>query len=314
MTEHAKPLIKVVFASGTDDLNARLIERMREIYPELPLSVVSEFPPDARDIRWVRYQIDRPLRHNLARCRAAFRGAKIRLGAIMLTPNVPLWRLRALAFLLAPFQVMAFNENLNHFMLRPRSLPAILRHAMWRARNFLRWHAGGKPATMPSRPESHAALNTAPLEIQATSFRGRSGKPRVLIASPYVPFPLSHGGAVRMYNLMRRAAESFDQILVAFTESPGPPPPELLEICAQIILVPRTGSHLQPDRSLPDTVAEFASAQFDAALRGVVRDLQPGIAQLEFTQMAQYAEACSPARTILVEHDITFDLYTQLLA
>ena len=30
--------------------------------------------------------------------------------------------------------------------------------------------------------------------------------------------------------------------------------------------------------------------------------------------MAQYAEDCAPARTIMVEHDVTFDLYTQLLA
>jgi glycosyltransferase involved in cell wall biosynthesis len=36
--------------------------------------------------------------------------------------------------------------------------------------------------------------------------------------------------------------------------------------------------------------------------------------QLELTQMAQYADACSPASTILVEHDITFDLQQQLLA
>ena len=31
-----------------------------------------------------------------------------------------------------------------------------------------------------------------------------------LIASPYLPFPLSHGAAVRIYNLMRRAAADFD--------------------------------------------------------------------------------------------------------
>ena len=30
--------------------------------------------------------------------------------------------------------------------------------------------------------------------------------------------------------------------------------------------------------------------------------------------MAQYAPDCSPARTILVEHDITYDLYAQMLA
>ena len=309
---HLKPKLKVVFASGTDDLNARLIERMRNIYPDLPLCVVSEFPPADRDLRWVRYQVDRPLRHNLARCRAAFRGSSIRLAAVMLTPNVPLRRLRLLALLLAPLNVLAFNEDLNHFMLRPRSIPSILRHCLWRARNFLRWHLGAR-RDMATRIDPPPP---PPPEPSVTVFNGRTSisQPRVLIASPYLPFPLSHGGAVRMYNLMRRAAEWFDQVLIAFTETADPPPAELLEICAQVVLVRRTGSHLQRAGSRPDAVEEFDSPDFHAALRQAVRDWRPQIAQLEFTQMAQYAKDCAPARTILVEHDITFDLFTQLFA
>ena len=41
---------------------------------------------------------------------------------------------------------------------------------------------------------------------------------------------------------------------------------------------------------------------------------KPRIAQLEFTQIAQYAPDCAPARTILVEHDVTYDLFAQMLA
>jgi glycosyltransferase involved in cell wall biosynthesis len=307
-----KPKLKVVFASGTDDLNARLIEHMRNIYPDLPLCVVSEFPPADRDVRWVRYQVDRPLRHNLARCRAAFRGGSIRLAAVMLTPNVPLRRLRLLAMILAPLNVLAFNEDLNHFMLRPRSIPAIFRHALWRARNFFAWHLGARHDAAPPIADPPRT----PPEPSVTVCNGRAcvARPRVLIASPYVPFPLSHGGAVRMYNLMRRVAESFDQVLIAFTETADPPPAELLEICAQVVLVGRTGSHLQGAGKLPDAVEEFDSPAFRTAVRQAVSDWQPAIAQLEFTQMAQYARDCAPARTILVEHDITFDLYTQLLA
>ena len=40
-----KPKIKVAFASGPDDLNRELVERMTALFPELPLYVVSEFPP-----------------------------------------------------------------------------------------------------------------------------------------------------------------------------------------------------------------------------------------------------------------------------
>ncbi len=57
----------------------------------------------------------------------------------MLVPNVPFRRMRLLALVLSPRAFVAFNENLNHFMLRPASLPAIARHIAWRAANVLRW-------------------------------------------------------------------------------------------------------------------------------------------------------------------------------
>lgn len=147
-------------------------------------------------------------------------------------------------------------------------------------------------------------------------FPGRVGlgKPVILVASPYVPFPLSHGAAVRIYNLMRRAAADFDQVLVAFTEESLPVPRELREICAEIVTVRRAGSHALASRGQPDTVEEFDTPAFHAALRQTIAKWRPGIVQLEFTQMAQYAREAAPARTILVEHDITYDLYAQMLA
>ncbi|HYO82357.1 MAG TPA: glycosyltransferase family 2 protein, partial [Bryobacteraceae bacterium] len=141
--------------------------------------------------------------------------------------------------------------------------------------------------------------------------RGASGT--VVVASCYLPFPLSHGGAVRMYNLMRHASAEWSQVLVSFVDELATPPEELLEVCSEIVLVRRIGSHVRPDRGRPDVVEEFDSAAFRGALRQSVRKWSPQIVQLEFTQMAQYADACAPARSVLVEHDITLDLYRQLL-
>jgi glycosyltransferase involved in cell wall biosynthesis len=59
-------------------------------------------------------------------------------------------------------------------------------------------------------------------------------------------------------------------------------------------------------------VEELDSAAFRAALKETVRKWQPAVAQLEFTPMAQYAADCRPAKTVLVEHDITFELHEQL--
>jgi GT2 family glycosyltransferase len=157
-------------------------------------------------------------------------------------------------------------------------------------------------------------LRVANGEVAVFPGKASSGKPKVLIASPYLPFPLSHGAAVRMYNLMRRAAADVDQILVSFVEELAAVPAELTEICVEIVMVRRPGSHALPSTARPDTVEEFDSPTFHEALRLTTAKWRPQIAQLEFTQMAQYAADCQSERTILVEHDLSYDLYAQMLA
>ena len=626
--------IKVAFASGPDDLNRELIDRLAALYPELPLYVVAEFAPHRGE--WIPYHVKRGFRENLEACRAAFAGKSIRLAAVLLVPRMPYRRMRLIALVLSMRGFLAYNENLDSFMLRPRSVPNIARHIAWRCTNFARWQlrpkgpvgrwirriahpreafvpiaaraaqaaallaprrlrraraitgpalkpgitvvipsrngktlleamlpplmreapdavvvvdngsddgtaawlrgawpavavvessaplsfaeainrglervatkrvlllnndmfvapgflaalsrafenvpdlfcssaqiffpAGvrreetGKPVMRSFQPgdfpirceepipgenntwvlygsggcslydtaklralggvsviykpayvedldlgyrawlrgwpsvfvsdaqveHRHRAttsryyseaelsamveinylrfvasaassravflrlwnqavrrlhllgmerpLRVAPLlALQARSqetgrdeeeflaltngdvavFPGRAaqGEQRVVIVSPYLPFPLSHGGAVRMFNLMSRAAAYASQVLVSFCDELATPPEELLAICAEIVLVRRTGSHYRTSTERPDTVEEFDSPSFHAAVSETVRKWQPSLAQLEFTQMAQYAGDCAPAKTLLVEHDITFDLQQQL--
>jgi glycosyltransferase involved in cell wall biosynthesis/GT2 family glycosyltransferase len=140
-----------------------------------------------------------------------------------------------------------------------------------------------------------------------------AAKPVVLVASPYLPFPLSHGGAVRMYNLMRRAAADYDLVLLSFCDELARPPQEVLDLCAEAVLVRREGTHLRPLTRRPDVVEEFDQAAFRAALKATIRKHRPVLVQLEFTQMGLYAPDCAPTPTLLVEHDVTLDLYQQLL-
>jgi GT2 family glycosyltransferase/glycosyltransferase involved in cell wall biosynthesis len=626
-----KPAVKVLFASGSDAVIALIIDRLKAIFPELPLIVISEFqPPDGE---WIPYQVKRSWTENRTAIRWKLRDRKIRLCGVILEPNVPYWPIRLTGFSVAPWYLMCFNETGEHFMLRPRSIPAMFGHLAWRGRNFLRWqfHPGGwiytqlwriahprefrRPmyyrlallrGVLPGRGHRRAGLPPAPAKppgisvvipsrngrelldrclpriydadeivvvdngsddgtarflaadfpsviveqsaeplsfatavnrgiararyshvcllnndmmvepgflqalrrpfdevpslfaataqiffpsgqrreetgktampmtreitdfpvrceeplegedhsyvlygsggctlydasklallggfdeayrpayvedldlgvrawqhgwptvycagarvlhlhrtttsryfkpedldralefnyirflaraiedretfrhlwrenvvrlnllknVDALAFashqrissfeegptqffdlvrgdtavfpgRARSGKPVVMVASPYLPFPLSHGAAVRIYNLMLRAAPHFDQVLVAFVEEAAPVPRELLEICVEVVTVRRPGTHALPSSRRPDTVEEFDSPSFHAVLRQTTQKWRPSIAQLEFTQMAQYAADCAPAKTILVEHDITFDLYSQMLA
>src|SRR6185295_741376 len=103
-------------------------------------------------------------------------------------------------------------------------------------------------------------------------------------------------------------------VLVAFREERHSVPRELLDLCVEVVTVDRAGTHAPPSRGRPDTVEEFDNPAFHAALRQTAVKWHPAVAQLEFTQMAVYSKDCGAARTILVEHDITYDLYQQMLA
>ena len=215
----------------------------------------------------------------------------------------------------------ALEVNYLQFLARaignPETFSRLWRHNVLRLKALEKEVALSAAAHQPRVPVPAGDMRFLALvngEVAVFPGRASSGKPVILVASPYVPFPLSHGAAVRIYNLMRRAAADFDMVLVAFTEESIPVPRELHEICTEIVTVRRAGSHALPSRGRPDTVEEFDTPAFHAALRQTIAKWRPGIVQLEFTQMAMYVPDCTPARTILVEHDITYDLYAQMLA
>jgi glycosyltransferase involved in cell wall biosynthesis len=214
----------------------------------------------------------------------------------------------------------ALEVNYVQFLARairdPETFSRLWQHNVLRLKALEKEEGLSAAAHQPTVPVPAGEMHFLDLvngEVAVFPGRSVSGKPVILVASPYVPFPLSHGAAVRIYNLMRRAAADFDMVLVAFTEEPVPVPRELRDICVEIVTVRRAGSHALPSRGRPDTVEEFDTRAYHAALRQTIAKWKPGIVQLEFTQMAMYVPDCGTARTILVEHDITFDLFAQML-
>ena len=164
--------IKVLFASAEEPLISRAIEQMQELFPELPLVVVSEFPVQAP--RWLPFPMSRGFWENFALFRWRFRGQSIRISAVILQPRVPYWRMRLIAFFLSPWNFLAFNENLGHFMLRPRSLATIVRHCLWRTRNFFVWKfsPGGSAYTFLWRV-AHPRAFRRPLHVLFATIAGK---------------------------------------------------------------------------------------------------------------------------------------------
>ncbi len=215
--------------------------------------------------------------------RARFR--KYRIGLMPTLMPIPM-----AAWFLAPTKILAYNARLERHHLKPSIASWLFLRGVALDRIFLR------PFSRETvRPAGHRVIE------------GRTKNPKrksIGVLTPYFPYPLSHGGAVRMYNLLREIAREFDVILYSFTEGPTDPAP-VLEFCSRVYLVEKP-RYREPRWSTrrPPEVEEY----FSPAMLEIWRARAVDVAQVEYTYLAPYGG------DILVEHDVTFDLYAQIRA
>lgn len=165
----------------------------------------------------------------------------------------------------------------------------------------------GLRALTPQAP----ALTRGNISQSIEAGPGFRALPRVLVVSPYLPFPLSHGGAVRIWNLCRALSSRVDFVLLCFREqSDQVQYGKLHEVFREVYVVDIDEKH--NDRALPKQVSEYESSTMRELIGSLCRKLRFDIVQLEYTQMAGYREAATGLPAILVEHDLTFTLYQQL--
>jgi glycosyltransferase involved in cell wall biosynthesis len=140
----------------------------------------------------------------------------------------------------------------------------------------------------------------------------RGDRLKVVLVSPFLPYPLSHGGAVRIFNLCRELADQVDFILIAIREAHDVVDfDKLHEVFRQVYTVD-LDEHASSNARLPKQVRAAESSSLRALIGEVCRREQPDLLQIEFTHMAGYRDAAPDVPAILVEHDLTFDLYCQL--
>lgn len=135
---------------------------------------------------------------------------------------------------------------------------------------------------------------------------------KVLLVSPFLPFPLSHGGAVRIYNLCRVLSERVDFILVAVREHQEAVDYEKLhDVFREVYIVDIDETSPAPD-ALPQQVRQLECPSLRALIAEICREWRPDLVQFEFTHTAGLRDSAAGVPAILVEHDITYGLYRQL--
>lgn len=279
--------VVVSFWSGDDALASRMEEEVRALVPERRHFTVrmEDLQPGSSLSLYLQL-------------RRRFRGLRIGLAPVLFTaaPHP----LRAAAALLAPGRILAYNARLERHHLRLRSVLASLLflRGVPLDRIFLRprWLA-------PWRRDRSVFPDTyRVIEGRAAT----PGRRRIAVLSPYFPYPLSHGGAVRIYNLIREMAREFDVLLFAFGESESEEDiRHMTGLCRHVVIAAKP-RYREPRWStwLPPEVHEFESPGMRRALADLRGEYD--MLQVEYTHLARYSG------DVLVEHDVTFDLYQQV--
>lgn len=283
--------IVVTFATGDPELAQQIFAEIQRLVPDRRhvLLKLGDFNATST------FQIYRQLRRR-------FRAYRIGQAPLLLDQNPRYRALRRAAFLYAPTKILAYDASLERHQLSVRTAIASFLYVNGVAldRIFLRprWLVPWKKdrSIYPARVQE--------MEGRPMSPRRR----RVAVISPYFPFPLAHGGAVRIFNLLREMSEEFDIFLFAFSdhETIADQQP-VLDLCARVILADKP-RYREPRWSTlaPPEVHEFRSPAMLAALARVRAQHKIEALQVEYTMLAPYSG------DVLVEHDVTFALYQQI--
>lgn len=271
--------VVVTFCTGDAELCRRMAEEVKRLVPDRRNFVVTEesWPSRRRELK--RYRIG--------------------LAVVMLTRRPS--PLRRAAYWRAPRKILAYNSRLERHHLRLDLASFLFWWGVPLDRIYLR------PWWWPWPHRDHTVV---PRDYRVLEGRPcTEGRRRIAVLSPYFPYPLAHGGAVRVFNLLREMACGFDVELFAFTDAAEPETAPMREFCARLVLVGKP-RYRKPRWStlLPPEVHEFRSPAMRRALAEERRAFGFELLQVEYTQLAEYG------RDILVEHDVTYDLFRQKAA
>jgi glycosyltransferase involved in cell wall biosynthesis len=131
----------------------------------------------------------------------------------------------------------------------------------------------------------------------------------VLMLAPRMPWPENSGGEIRVASLLRHMARRYRFTLLILTT----PEEQFLAEASAVMAEHRTGARIKlvvrsgPSPAPPGfpAIADgFRDTAMEKALTETAERERPDLIHLEFTQMAQYAEAAARwAPVILTEHD-----------
>lgn len=130
---------------------------------------------------------------------------------------------------------------------------------------------------------------------------------KILILSPYFPYPPHDGGKVRMFNLIKHLSRLNDVYFLSYIEPSCTPDmvAGLAAHCRKVFTVVREEDKRIMQDGLPRSCSFFYTRAMIEKLESVVNEIQPDIVQIDFLIMTQYVQHLHGVPVVYTEHDIS---------
>jgi len=129
---------------------------------------------------------------------------------------------------------------------------------------------------------------------------------KILIISPYFPFPARDGGKVRLYNLIKHLSQKNEVYLLAYIEPNADKNCVELakEFCTDVFPVLREEDKRIIKDDIPRSVSFFYTQAMINELQKVLDVVKPDVVQLDFLIMTQYVKHIKNVPVFYTEHDM----------
>jgi glycosyltransferase involved in cell wall biosynthesis len=140
------------------------------------------------------------------------------------------------------------------------------------------------------------------------SSNGRARRAKILLVTPFLPYPVTNGGAVRINSLTRHLAPNYDFHMLSFVEQASDqshaslltPPFQGVEIVKRIPVPVRD----MLSAEVPESYSHYMSDAMRESMEMAIEKIRPDIVQIEFPWMAGYAPSLRSVPSVLIEHDV----------
>lgn len=138
----------------------------------------------------------------------------------------------------------------------------------------------------------------------------------ILILSPFFPYPLTQGGKIVIFNIVKYLSKGNKVTLACLSESAVADYGPLQEYCEEIVVIERRPQQVRDLAAFltgdePFNSVRYRSDAFTKALRELIQRKSFDVVQIEFTLMWQYAPIFKGIPVTLDAHNIEYEIIRQ---